>query len=133
MNKQDRVRIDMIKEWLKEGVDPDEIKQELYNTVAADVDLALAELKQEKEKENKNKALAAARRLAAETFYNYLAARGIVGDGDPCKEIDLLVDMFKGLEQADERMGVGTAIPKVKRPAATNDDEVLDLFLKSLK
>lgn len=132
MNKQDRIRIDMIKDWLKEGVDPDEIKQELYNTVAADVDLALAELKQEKEKKE-DKALAAARRLAAETFYNYLAARGIVRDSDPGKEIDLLVDMFKGFEQTDGKMGVGTPLPKVGRPAATDDDKVLNLFLKSLK
>ena len=131
MNRQDRIRIDAIKDWLKDGVDPDEIKHELIKAVTADVNVAIAELEQEKE----NSAVAEARRSAAASYYNYLAARGIVSANDPDaveEQVNLLEDMFRGFEMEEPVIKASPVMKRV-RPAATDADRVIRDFLKSLK
>ena len=131
MDRNDRTRIDMVKQWLKEGESPEVIKKELIKVVTADVDTAIAELKQEKE----NSAVAEARRNAAASYYNYLAARGIVSADNPDvieEQVSLLEDMFMGFEM-EEQMIKASPVMKRVRPAATDADKVIADFVKSLK
>ena len=129
MDRNDKTRIDMVKQWLKEGESPEVIKKELIKVVTADVDAAVAELKQEKE----NSAVAEARRNAAASYYNYLAARGIVSADNPDvieEQVSLLEDMFMGFEMEEIK---ASPVMKRVRPAAFEADKVIADFVKSLK